>query len=129
MDMLFVYGTLRRAAGHERHALLAALADFVDEATVTGHLWVVDWYPGLVLHPQGPVVVGELWRLRPGTDLLPLDRYEGCAADDPAPHEYRRVRVPARATATAATMTAWTYEYLGTTARLRHVPSGDWTRR
>jgi gamma-glutamylcyclotransferase (GGCT)/AIG2-like uncharacterized protein YtfP len=124
-DLLFVYGTLRRAAGHAKHRLLANVADHVAPARVRGWLVVVDWYPGLV--PGDGWVHGELWRLRGASSWLPLDRYEGCGPSDPPPHEYRREMVEAVADATA--YQAWVYTLSAPREHLPRIASGDWLQR
>lgn len=129
VDRLFVYGTLRRDAGHAEHDRLARAATFEAPARVHGRLFVVDWYPGLVLDPSAGDVVGELWRLRPGADLTALDVYEGCSADDPAPHEYARVVTPVWHGPAARTVDAWVYTFVGATRGLPVVAGGDWTGR
>ena len=126
---LFVYGTLRRDAGHAEHATLAGLATFEAPARVRGRLYIVDWYPGLVVDADAGWVVGELWRLHPGADLTALDVYEGCGPDDPAPHEYARTIVGAERTDTAAAVDTWIYAYAGSTDRLAVVATGDWLKR
>ncbi|MBX7081275.1 MAG: gamma-glutamylcyclotransferase [Nannocystaceae bacterium] len=70
--LLFVYGTLRRAAGDPAHALLAAVGSFVGDATVRGRVIAHGGYPALVDGDE--VVAGELWCVRDGWDAL--DAYE-----------------------------------------------------
>jgi gamma-glutamylcyclotransferase (GGCT)/AIG2-like uncharacterized protein YtfP len=114
---LFVYGTLRRDAAGRIHPMLAQ-AVFDGPATVTGRLYRVAWYPGVILDPAGDLVTGELYLLPAGAHILEaLDAYEG------ATFARRRViatREDARVT------DAWIYEWLGTSAGLARIESGDW---
>ena len=90
---LFVYGTLRHNSGHERAQWLGTIAKFKGAARLAGRLVDLGDYPGL-LPPTNALqkVRGDLWELpEDGAILDVLDRYEGCHADDPDPHEYRRI--------------------------------------
>ena len=124
-DLLFVYGSLRAAAGHAMGAWLRERAVACGAATVVGRLHAVGWYPALVAG-EG-VVHGELYRLRcPDETLAALDAYEGISggADD----EYRRVLLPVQPAA-GAVVPAWAYLWCRPVAGLAAVPSGDWLRR
>jgi gamma-glutamylcyclotransferase (GGCT)/AIG2-like uncharacterized protein YtfP len=121
---VFVYGSLRTGAGGPMQAWLAAAARSIGDARVRGRLFVVDWYPGLVLGGE-TWVRGELWVLDDPAILLPLDAYEGCGPDDRLPHEFVRTRVsvhPERGDA----VEAWVYAYAGPTQSLAVIASGDW---
>ncbi len=93
-DFLFVYGTLMRGQSDaDIYHRFQEAATFVGEATVLGQLYLIDWYPGLVLDPAGGPVHGELYRLPEGGDLLAaLDTYECIGPDFPQPQEYKRLR-------------------------------------
>ncbi len=128
-ELLFVYGTLRADARHPAHRLLAAHAARVGPATVAGVLHDLGAYPGLVPgDAAGARVVGELWALRPelaAATLARLDAYEGCAPDDPLPHQYRRVRLPVRLD-DGRSAVAWSYALAVLPRRPVLVPGGDW---
>ena len=89
---LFVYGTLMRRVRHPMAALLAAHADFVDEARYRGRLYLVTHYPGVVPSDAADdIVYGDVYALRHPSRLLPrLDVYEGCAPSSPRPVQYVR---------------------------------------
>ncbi|MEM9460718.1 MAG: gamma-glutamylcyclotransferase family protein [Myxococcota bacterium] len=125
---LFVYGTLRRAAGHPMHASLRAVANLVGEARVRGRLYMIEQYPGLVLDEAAAWVVGELYRLRDPTVLADLDEYEGISPDDQPPHEYRRVRRLVQLL-DGGEHAAWIYEYDWSTEGRARIHSGDFLRR
>jgi gamma-glutamylcyclotransferase (GGCT)/AIG2-like uncharacterized protein YtfP len=126
---LFVYGTLRRDLGHPMHAILKHAAHFVDEATVRGTLYDLGAYPALVVgedHDQR--VTGELYALElhgAPAALEALDAYEGCAASDPEPHEYRREILRA-SLADGSVLAAWTYVLNRPHGGLTLVAGGDY---
>ena len=85
LNLLFVYGTLRRAFDNEYARLLRASADFEREAAIRGRLHALGHH--MAFAPGGDTEVrGELYRLRePERTLEALDDYEG--------KEYERVVV------------------------------------
>ncbi len=121
---LFVYGTLRRAAGHPMHRSLCAFASLVGEARVRGRLYRIDHYPGLVLDDAAGWVRGELYRLRDLHGLDALDEYEGAGPHDPEPREYRRVQRSVQLLE-GGERNAWIYEYRWPTQGRPAIGSGD----
>jgi gamma-glutamylcyclotransferase (GGCT)/AIG2-like uncharacterized protein YtfP len=96
---IFVYGTLRRDPAHEMFHLLAKHARFVGNATVSGRLFDLGEYPGMISPDETHEVLGEIYEIDKDhwTDVVArLDKYEGCSSEDPPPHEYRRELVSAR---------------------------------
>jgi gamma-glutamylcyclotransferase (GGCT)/AIG2-like uncharacterized protein YtfP len=123
-DFLFVYGTLMRAARHPMHHHVAAHAEYIDEASFGGRLYLVHHYPGVVdsIAPDERVY-GELYRLHSASAFSTLDEYEGCGPNVPEPAEYIRVqRTVTRANGTV--VTAWIYLYNHPTDLLPLIPSG-----
>lgn len=112
-EPVFVYGTLRR--GGSNHFRMAG-ADFVSAGTVTGRIYRVDWYPGLVLDEAGDGIAGEIYQVAPAM-LQELDRFEGA--------EYRRLQAKVRLP-DGATVCAWLWEWLGPADENRRITSGDW---
>ncbi|MCC2637241.1 MAG: gamma-glutamylcyclotransferase [Moraxellaceae bacterium] len=78
-DFLFVYGTLRRGAGHAMGEWLGTSAEWQGEAWCEGaRLYRVSWYPALVPGREEERVRGDLYRLRDAAALWPaLDAFEG----------------------------------------------------
>lgn len=126
---LFVYGTLRKACAHEMHRRLERAARCIGNATVRGALYDLGSYPGLVISGDDvDVVKGEVYELVPDraqATLSDLDRYEGCAAADPEPHEYRRETVRVRLVE-GTELAAVTYVLNRSHARLTRIPGGDY---
>lgn len=126
-DALFVYGSLRAGAKHPMYEVLKEHGTLEGPARVRGRLYVVDWYPGLVLDDAAGWVVGELWGSLDDAAWPVLDFYEGCSAEDPAPHEY--VRRTATVDAGGVERRAWIYDYARDVSALSVVASGDWLAR
>jgi len=125
-DLLFVYGTLMRAAEHQMHSVLARNSTFIAEAHFNGRLHLVAHYPGAVTATTADERVhGEVYRLHHGAaDLLAvLDDYEACAPSSPQPHEYvRRLCQVTLADDTHAA--AWVYLYNRPVEGLPRILSG-----
>jgi gamma-glutamylcyclotransferase (GGCT)/AIG2-like uncharacterized protein YtfP len=126
---LFVYGTLRKACGHEMHRVLERGARCIGDATVRGALYDLGSYPGLVISGDDvDVVKGEVYALDPESaqaTLADLDRYEGCATADPEPHEYRRETVGVRLV-DGTEFDAVTYVLSRSHAGLTRISGGDY---
>lgn len=127
---LFVYGTLRKGAGHPMHRILSAGAEAAGAATFQGRLFDLGRYPGVVPDPAGRWrVAGEIYRMNTPEPLLSaLDEYEGCAPHHPQPHEYRRAVQPIQ-WANGEQGEAWIYLYKGPLKVARQIESGDYLLR
>jgi gamma-glutamylcyclotransferase (GGCT)/AIG2-like uncharacterized protein YtfP len=124
---LFVYGTLRRDTQHELARLLAQRARFLGAAAVSGKLYDLGNYPGLV-YPGNGHVIGEVYAIdRPYWEsvISQLDEYEGCTPSDPEPHEYRREVVRVQLT-NGETLPAWAYVLNREPRDCREIQSGDY---
>jgi len=130
LDLLFVYGTLKR--GFSAHRRFCGNAVFVTRAAARGRLHLhPHGYPVLALPPSALVaspdwgwVEGEILRLRdPDRSLARIDAYEGVTAA--VPGQYRRLPVPVRA---AGVRLAWTYAAASTrdVLALPILPAGSW---
>ncbi|MDM7956796.1 gamma-glutamylcyclotransferase [Blastomonas sp.] len=123
-DLLFVYGTLRRGSDHPNAARLARESDWLGTASLTATLYRVSWHPALVLEGCD-AVTGDLLRLHDAAASQPwLDAFEGCAADDPLPHDYRRET--AKLVTQRGTATALVYVWNLAVDGLERIASGDW---
>ncbi len=111
---LFVYGTLRRQSKHPQARWLEKVATYKGTATLPGRLVDLGEYPGLLpAEAPGEVVPGDLYEVPADAAVLEvLDRYEGCHADDPEPHEYCRI-VCTPTDEDGIRVWAWTYLYQG----------------
>lgn len=124
---LVVYGTLRRAVGHPRHAILAQLCEFIDRVTFRGRLYDLGAYPGVQLVPGiRDLVHGELYRLR-ATDeaLAELDFYESYDPEDPGASLFCRTTVDVFRAGVPA-QRAWVYRYNRSVAGSPRIASGDY---
>jgi gamma-glutamylcyclotransferase (GGCT)/AIG2-like uncharacterized protein YtfP len=124
---LFVYGTLRAAAGHAMHDVLARGAIFLGGGSVRGRLYDLGLFPAAV-SAHDHRIEGEVYRLRKPEALIPeLDRYEGCGPDAPAPHLFRRelTEIDIR---DGGTLAAWMYWYQGDVTGGSLISSGDYLK-
>jgi len=127
-EHLFVYGTLRAACAGGMSTLLQPGTCSRGAARMRARLFDLGAYPGLVPTARpGRWVHGELHALtHPATVLQRLDRYEGCAVNDPEPHEF--VRIAAEVMQGNRPVPAWVYVYQGATAGCREISCGDYLR-
>lgn len=124
--LLFVYGTLRRGAGHPRNALLEKHATLIGDGHLQARLYEVDGYPAAIPSDTADEhVKGELYRLDDPGILATLDDYEECSASFPAPREYRREHV-AITLENGDNRTAWAYLYNRSVDGLQHIDCGDY---
>ena len=128
MDLLFTYGTLRKGYPHKMADLLARSAHWLGPAVVSGYLFDLGFYPGLVVDAHATsVVTGDLFQLHNPQTLLPvLDDYEGVQRNDGLPPEYERRQIEVRTTDGSAT--CWTYIYVLAVHSLKHIEHGDYLR-
>lgn len=124
-NLLFVYGTLMRAAEHHMHPVLAGGSTFIGEARFNGRLYLVAHYPGAVAATATDEQVhGEVYKLHDAVRLLAvLDDYEACAPASPRPHEYVR-RLCEVTLADERRVEAWIYLYDRSVDGLPRIPSG-----
>lgn len=123
-DYLFVYGTLRSAYESDAHREYLQGADFVSPAKTRGKLYMVDYYPGLVLSETEHWAMGEIYLIESEAQLHELDVYEGCAKKSPQPHEYERKIVNA-VLSSGELINAWAYVYKQDTSNFALIDSGD----
>lgn len=139
-ELLFVYGTLRADYEHPCHRIILTHGAHVSHAWCPGRLYLIDYYPGLILSQhQGERVHGELYRLdQPEPVFLMLDAYEGCGPDDAPPTEYVRRIVhvfpaPSQSAVSKSEssqpLEAWTYVYNWSVPEDRRILSGDFLNK
>ncbi len=122
-EIVFVYGTLRR--GGSDHFRMAA-ATFVSEATVSGRLYRVHWYPGLVLDEAGDEIHGDVYQVDQST-LAILDVFEGLSAGSGEGTEYRRLKVEV-VLQDSQVVEAWVWEWIGSTDEIKRLADGNWLK-
>lgn len=134
MALLFVYGTLTRAAAHPMGDLLRAKGRPLGTGTITARLYIVadpdlpeqPLYPGAVASDDPrDRVFGEIHAV-PELLFRDLDTYERCTDAWPDPHEYRRTTVDVL-TLGGHVLPAQTYLYRWDVSRALHLPTGRFT--
>ncbi|WP_039916969.1 gamma-glutamylcyclotransferase family protein [Cellvibrio mixtus] len=126
-DLLFVYGTLRRACPTGAHQKFLADAGFIANAQVRGKLYRVSYYPALVLEENAQSaqwVKGEVYKLASPEQLRALDAYEECDFPAAPEQEYQRKRHEV-ITATGEKLQVWIYAYQHPITNLPLITSGD----
>jgi gamma-glutamylcyclotransferase (GGCT)/AIG2-like uncharacterized protein YtfP len=124
---LFVYGSLRRAAGTEWSRFLTSASRFAGPGRTRGALFQLDGHPGMVAgeHQRG-WVNGEVCLLNESSSALAvLDAYEGCGPGDRQPHSFERQVVDVIMD-DGKTIRAWAYVYCLDTAGRARILSGDY---
>lgn len=122
-QLVFVYGTLRR--GGSNHFRMAG-SEFVAPGTITGYMYRIDWYPGLVLNEAGDEIHGEVYSVTP-EQLSALDMFEGLSAGEIEGSEYRRVQTTV-VRQDSQTLNAWVWEWLGIVDESQRISDGDWLK-
>jgi gamma-glutamylcyclotransferase (GGCT)/AIG2-like uncharacterized protein YtfP len=114
--LVFVYGTLRRG-GARAMSIRFPGAKFIADAEVSGSLYDLGAYPGLLLNESDSSVVGEVYEVDDEI-LNELDEFE-------ASSDYRRKQV--EISLGDHRMACWTYEPDPEFYSLRTlITSGDW---
>jgi len=129
-DLIFVYGTLRRAGGHPAHGMVGARASYLCTTRVPGALYDLGPYPGMASPSADETTVGEVYRLpsEGGDELLAtLDEYEGVRSTevDRCAYERRAIEV----VVDGGRQRAWTYLLRMVPPGARLIATGDWLDR
>lgn len=91
LEHVFVYGTLRQGGSNDITRLQPP-AVFIGNAEVTGRLYDLGTYPGMLLDPLGGPVKGEVYRITPGLEQV-LDGIEELYPQRRDEYVKRRVEV------------------------------------
>lgn len=119
---VFVYGTLRPALATAEPGMLIASLQQDGPATVSGQLFDLGEYPGLVDGPGS--VQGDLLLVETTAQLTSLDAYEEC--DGPCPLYRREMTTACRPD--GQRVTVWVYRYCRSLENAVPIPSGDYLR-
>lgn len=126
-DYLFVYGTLRSDSYSDSYRQLIA-PDFtlVSRATISGRLYAIVDYPGLLPAEEATdLVIGEVHAFEGGDSILStIDDFEGCANHSPKPHLYTRTREKVFLQDNTV-VEAWVYFYNFPVSETMLISSGD----
>ncbi|MEO1450378.1 MAG: gamma-glutamylcyclotransferase family protein [Bacteroidota bacterium] len=125
IDLLFVYGTLRKGAEHLMAKYLGQKSDPVGEGEMAGKLFKVDFYPGAIFEPHSPYrVKGEVFRLHDPLKLfMVLDGYEGYTPQAHANSLFIRDVVPV--SINGIHQDCWVYLFQQATEGLPFIEHGD----
>lgn len=154
-NLLFVYGTLMNDIQSMIANHLKTNSFLIGEGKAKGLLYDLGRYPGFVHMPEAETeVTGHIFQLDDPVEMLrTLDEYEGITASYPVDSEYRRELIPiirqGRTSGHHATTQfdsdqinvspskqqepkqekvdyCWCYIYIGNTARLKLIESGNY---
>jgi gamma-glutamylcyclotransferase (GGCT)/AIG2-like uncharacterized protein YtfP len=114
--LVFVYGTLRRG-GAGAMSIRFPESNFIANAKVSGSLYDLGAYPGLLVNESNSLVTGEVYEVDDET-LKELDEFEAASS-------YRRKQV--EISLGAHRKVGWVYEPNPEFYSLRElITSGDW---
>jgi gamma-glutamylcyclotransferase (GGCT)/AIG2-like uncharacterized protein YtfP len=128
---LFCYGTLLRDTAPQSMASLCRRLPRLAHATVSGCLYDLGSYPGLILasgdlaDEHEGAVRGEIVVVQCASDWLRLDAYEGVDHARPARSLYNRVRTMAT-TDGGESVECWVYVYNRALKQAAKIDSGCW---
>ena len=125
-DKLFVYGSLMGGIQSPIATYLKSNSDFLGIGYLSGALYDLGQYPGLVYEKNGQrTVTGHVFQLNNPIEMLPnLDHYECVGEGFEAPNEYIREIVPVNQN--GAILNCWTYLYDWSTEGLDIIESGNY---
>ncbi len=127
---LFCYGTLLRDTAPQSMAALCRRLPRLAVASVSGCLYDLGSYPGLVLagdcdDDHVGAVRGEIVAVQSASDWLRLDSYEGVDHARPERSLYNRVRTTAT-TESGQEIECWIYVYNRELKHAAKIDSGCW---
>lgn len=123
---LFVYGTLMQGFVNPYAKKLHQQAVWIGRASVSGELFDLGHYPGVIYPTQQPDRVwGEVWQLQDFKKTIgALDRYEGIYDFNP---DYVRRQVPVVLETGEATQ-CWIYLFCQPIDSFLKIPHGDYRK-
>lgn len=126
VDLLFVYGTLMQDFSSEITQVLRSKSKFVAEGWISGKMYDLGSYPGLVYEAGSTDQVrGEIYQMNRPELLLPvLDYYEMMDPAQAAANEYKRSLLPILSQ--GQMQECWTYVYQQSVIGLPEITSGDY---
>lgn len=121
--LLFTYGMLMPGESGYRALGLDVRVKRLGSERLSGRLYHLGHYPGLVVGRHG-VVQGELLSFEDRKLLDELDAYELYDPENPARSEYRRIEVDLM-----SGKRVWTYEYNRPIKNRPIIATGNWRTR
>jgi gamma-glutamylcyclotransferase (GGCT)/AIG2-like uncharacterized protein YtfP len=122
--LLFVYGLLMFGGSGFRALGLETKVRRLGPERLSGRLYHLGHYPGLIIGRHG-LVHGELFSFSDPALLDALDAYELADPDNPTRSEYRRIEVDLLVSGRRA----WTYEYNRSVKNRPIIATGNWRAR
>lgn len=126
---IFVYGSLQKVFEdkNEYTRLFHSMTSYVQKGLVKGTLYMVDWYPGLILEGNNSIH-GELYLINHPDLLFLMDEYENAieekltATVDANSYDYLRKEVLIN------NIPAWVYEYRREIKQDKLIANGDFIK-
>lgn len=124
-NYLFVYGTLSPSLAPKEIEAEVKKLEYVGEGLVSGKLYDLGSFPGLILTAETKKKVrGRVYRLPADKNVIrSLDSYEEYFPRNPQKSLYRR-RLANVLLEDGREVKSWIYEYNGATAKKKTIPSG-----
>ncbi|MEM7083003.1 MAG: gamma-glutamylcyclotransferase family protein [Pseudomonadota bacterium] len=141
-EYILVYGTLCKGQDMHKKLRMHELCEFVDEVRVSGCLYDLGEYPGLVLYDDlddedkatSSTVAVQLFRVtepdrpsKPKEVLTNIDKYERCFPPPVGVSEYRRTTLSVHVEKISRNVDAWLYVYQKDTTGRPHVVDLNWS--
>lgn len=129
VNHIFVYGSLQKVFEdkNEYTKLFHSMTSYVQKGVVKGSLYMVDWYPGLLLNGN-TAVHGELYLINHPDLLFLMDEYENAIEEsliqtvDENSYDYLRKEICIN------NISAWTYVYRRDVNQDKLIIDGDFIK-
>lgn len=127
-ELLFTYGTLRKAVDSPMQQFLTDRTTWIGEAYFQGKLFFVGSHPAAIPSTSSTnIVIGDLFEVHASSDLISrLDRYEGFDKNNPQKSLYIREKVEVRLKETNKYFDAWIYLFNRPVDGSQKINSGDY---
>lgn len=126
-DYLFVYGTLMRQYRKNPYSkIIQRYTSYVSTAFTTGEIYLVDFYPALVVNDSFDFVYGEKYKIHNSDELFNyLDEYEDFDSSNVTNSLFVREKIVVYEDVNVPPTAAWAYLFNRPTTLLRKIESGN----
>ncbi|SDN56481.1 Uncharacterized conserved protein YtfP, gamma-glutamylcyclotransferase (GGCT)/AIG2-like family [Desulfonauticus submarinus] len=122
-EFIFVYGTLMAKINHKMHFKFRQYTSFVGQGFTYGKLYLVSYYPALILdNSQKNIVKGEVYQIENHNLFKWLDKYEGLFDKPPL---YFKQKIKVFLYPKQVSLLAWCYIYARSSKKLIFLEKGD----